>query len=125
MFCTAALMLCSLASQAQAKLVQGNLAFLKGQNNIKVEYRYDGMMVGKITEEAYVAEKVADKNKSKEGKGDEWKRKWDGDKKIAYQPEFEMKLNRRAMRIRSPSMRSSSISVWSICRRSSSNCSSK
>lgn len=84
---------CPFIGVAQAKLTQGDLAFLKGQNNIKVEYRYDGSMVGKMTEEAYIAEKVADKNKDKAGKGDEWKRKGEGDKTIAFQPEFELKLN--------------------------------
>jgi hypothetical protein len=35
-------------------LTDGNLEFLKGQNSINVEYQYDNLMVGEMTEEAYL-----------------------------------------------------------------------
>jgi len=74
------------------KLVEGNVdGYLKGQKLLKVEFTYDNLKVGKMTEEDYVAKKVKDYNKKKPGSGDEWKEKWENDKENAY-PDFFIRM---------------------------------
>lgn len=75
------------ANAQKVKLVEGNLDYLKGQKLLKVEFTYDHMKVGKMTEEDYVAKKVKDYNKKHPGSGDEWKEKWEKDKQESY-PEY-------------------------------------
>lgn len=74
-------------------LTDGNLNFLKGQNSINVEYQYDNLMVGEMTEEAYINEKVEDKNADEPGKGDKWVKQWFADREERFQPKFEELLN--------------------------------
>lgn len=77
------------------KLVRGDLGFLDGVKTLKVEYNYDGMGVGSYANEAdYVNEKVEKYNEKEEGKGDDWKKRWVGDRKNRYQPKFEELLNK-------------------------------
>ncbi len=70
------------------KLVEGNLDYLKNQKLLKVEFTYDKLKVGKMSEEDYVAKKVKDYNKKEDGKGDKWKEKWESDKEDAYPDYF-------------------------------------
>jgi len=49
----------------------GNLDFLKGQNSINEEYQYGNLMVGEMTEEAYL-EWRSKKKFLYPGKGDKW-----------------------------------------------------
>ena len=80
------------ANAQKLKLVEGNVdSYLKGQKLLKVEFTYDHMKVGKMTEEAYVAKKVKDYNKKHPGTGDEWKEKWENDKTEAY-PDFFIRM---------------------------------
>jgi len=74
-------------------LTEGNLEFLKGQKLINVEYQYDNLMVGEMTEEDYLNREVEEKNSSEPGAGDEWVKKWYGDREGKFQPKFEELLN--------------------------------
>jgi hypothetical protein len=77
------------------KLESGSLDFLKGVTAVNVEYVYDGMMVGKLTEPAYVEAKVAEYNKKEAGKGDQWLKAWKSDPAAKFQPKFEELLNKQ------------------------------
>jgi len=69
------------------KLVSGQLDFLKSEQYVDIKFTYDNMRVGKMTEEDYVAKKMADYEKS--GKDPEkWRSMWLGDRKKTYEPKF-------------------------------------
>jgi len=67
----------------------GDLKFLNGVSDLKIEYSYDGMMVGNMTEEDYIVKHAAELNNKKAGSGKEWKVKWVQDREKRYQPAFE------------------------------------
>jgi hypothetical protein len=70
-------------------LVSGDLGFLKGQKALQIEYLYDGMTVGKMSEVDYVNKKVSEYNAKEPGKGDKWLTAWKGDREAKFQPKFE------------------------------------
>jgi len=74
-------------------LKSGSLDALKGVTELKVEYTYDDMMVGKMKEADYVAKKVKEYNDKEPGKGDTWKEDWENDRASRYQPRFEEAFN--------------------------------
>jgi hypothetical protein len=75
-------------------LKSGSFEFLKGQQSLSVEYDYSNLSVGKFDkEDDYVADKVADYNKSEAGKGDKWKEAWFNDRASRYEPKFELLFN--------------------------------
>lgn len=76
------------------KLKSGDLNILKGQTVINLQYDYSNLAVGKYKNEAdYIENGIADRNKKKEGSGDEWAKKWASDKTERFQPMFEKNLN--------------------------------
>ena len=86
---------CALYSCGSVKLVKGDLEFLKGQKTFKIEYDYSGMSVGSFdNEQDYINEKFEKYEEDEEGKGEEWKKKWIGDRKARFQPKFETLLNK-------------------------------
>ena len=77
------------SSQAQKiKLQDGNLKFLKGVKDLGVEFTYEDLTVGKLTEEQYIANKVEDANDREPGSGDNWSDLWYGDRPDHYEPKF-------------------------------------
>jgi len=84
------------SAQAQKiKIESGALDFLKGQSVVKVEYKYDGMAVGKFeNEQDYIDKKVAEYNEKEAGKGDTWKESWVKDRETRYQPKYEELINK-------------------------------
>ncbi len=85
----------ALHSNAQKLKQHGDLNFLKGQDQVNVVFDYDGVMVGKMTEEAYLAEKVAEvEAKEGPGAGERWLEKWNTDRKDIYEPNFFELLNK-------------------------------
>lgn len=84
------------SSLAQSiKLESGNLGFLKGETTLNIEYAYDGLTVGKLTETAYIEEKVATYNKKEAGTGDKWLQSWKTDRATRFEPKFEELLNKQ------------------------------
>src|SRR5690606_38745651 len=70
-------------------------AFLKGQKAINLEYDYSEMGVGKYkTEEAYLEDKSAERNKKEAGTGDKWKESWTTSRDRVYHPKFEELFNK-------------------------------
>lgn len=80
----------SLSSMAQKiKLIEGDLAPLKGETSIAAKFTYDHMRVGKYDkEEDYVAKKTADYNKKEPGRGDNWAKSWASDRERMFEPKF-------------------------------------
>jgi len=71
-------------SAQKVKLVDGNLKFLKGQKEIKTEFTYNNMKIGKMKADDYINKKVADKNKKKPGIGDAWLLEFQADMDTAF-----------------------------------------
>jgi hypothetical protein len=86
--------LTDMTAQAQ-KMTEGDkdLSFLKGQTKFNIVYNYDGMLVGKITEDEYKKDKIDKGNAKQPGKGDRWAEKWVNNRAAVYQPKFEELIN--------------------------------
>lgn len=80
----------TLASSAQKiKKTKGDFTPLQSEKSINIEFKYDGLAVGKFkNEEEYVAKKTEEYNKKEAGKGDKWATDWKGDRSRAYEPQF-------------------------------------
>lgn len=70
-----------------------DLAYLKGQKELRVVFNYDNMLVGNRKESDYVNEKKEDYNKKENGKGDEFVKVWEENKTQIYEPKFEEIFN--------------------------------
>ncbi|MBK8807907.1 MAG: hypothetical protein IPO21_15185 [Bacteroidales bacterium] len=72
----------------ELKLKSGNPAILKEIKTFNVEYDYEHMFVGEMTEAAYIQKKIDEyTNKGLPEKGAEWKAKW-----ISQRANFEAKF---------------------------------
>ena len=85
---------------AKAELVSGDLALLKGQTAIEVEFDYAGMTVGgKGTPEAqWLADEVAKRNGKKAGSGDAFQATWVSSRTELYAPRFLEELNKELVK---------------------------
>ncbi len=73
----------------KVKLKKGNFDFLSGVKELKIEYTYNDMKVGKYSEEDYLNKKATEFNKKEEGRGDKWKESWVNDRENRFEPLFE------------------------------------
>jgi hypothetical protein len=73
----------------------GNLAILKGAKVVNVQYSYEGMRVGKLTEQEFVRKQVEDRDKKSPGAGATWSLNWKNNPVARYQPKFEELLNKQ------------------------------
>lgn len=85
--------LCIPATAQKIKLVNGDLAPLKDQKELNVEFTYDHLSVGKDSEEDYIRKKTAEYNKKEDGKGDTWAKAWKDDRPTRYEPKFDSVFN--------------------------------
>lgn len=88
---TALLILCCITTFSFAQsivLTSGSIDFIKDQKIIDFSFSYEEMLVGKLTENEYVNKKISDYNKKEEGKGEQWKEAWYGDRKERFEPKF-------------------------------------
>jgi hypothetical protein len=85
--------LCIPAMAQKIKLVNGDLAPLKDQKELNVEFTYDHLSVGKYSEEDYIRNKTAEYNKKEAGKGDTWAKAWKDDRPGRYEPKFDSVFN--------------------------------
>jgi hypothetical protein len=77
------------ANAQRIKLVEGDLAAIKGETTISVEFTYDNMGVGKYDKESeYIERKKEEYNKKEPGRGDEWEKSWISDRKHQFEPKF-------------------------------------
>ena len=70
------------------KLVDGDIGFLKGEKNLGVNFIYEEITVGKMSEEAYIEKKVAEAEEREPGTGETWPDQWYGDRTGHYEPKF-------------------------------------
>lgn len=86
-----AVLLISMTSFGQKiKIESGKISALKGMTDLKIEYDYTNLGVGKFDVEAdYVEKKVADMNEDEAGTGDKWHEAWLNDRPTRYEPKFE------------------------------------
>jgi hypothetical protein len=82
-----------LSNAQKVALKSGSLDFLSSLSEIRIEYTYDNMMVGKTKETDYVAKKVKEYNSKEPGKGDAWQELWVGDREMKFQPRFQEAFN--------------------------------
>ncbi|MDR1405879.1 MAG: hypothetical protein LBI89_01570 [Prevotellaceae bacterium] len=78
------------------KLASGSLGFLKNEPSFNVQFTYDNMRVGKLSEADYVKKKVADGNAKEAGRGDTWHASWTEDRESRFQPQFIELYNKYA-----------------------------
>lgn len=69
-------------------MTSGSIDFIKDQKVIDFFFTYEEMLVGKLTEQEYVDKKTSEYNKKEDGKGEEWKAAWYGDRKERFEPKF-------------------------------------
>ena len=84
------LLLAALFSNAQTvDLSKGDLAILKGDTSINIEFTYEKMVVGDDGKEAdYIKRKRNEMNEKERGSGEIWAAKWELDKKERFEPKF-------------------------------------
>ena len=80
----------SLSSNAQKfKVTDGDIAVLKTETDINIEFTYDNMGVGKFENESeYIDKKKAEYNAKEAGRGDSWAKSWISDRKLVFEPKF-------------------------------------
>src|SRR5512144_769871 len=88
-----ALGLSSAVNAQKIALKSGSVESLGTLSEIRVEYTYDDMMVGKLKEADYLAKKSEEYNKKEPGKGDQWKLDWVSDRETKFQPRFQDGFN--------------------------------
>ena len=80
-------------------LQSGTLSILKSQKNIRVQFDYSNMTVGKkLTEEEYVNKKISQRNEKSPGSGgsgENWRSGWINARKDRYQPKFIELFNKQ------------------------------
>lgn len=89
------LMICIMLSLSFAgfsqkiKKIEGDLAALKNETNINIEFTYDNMSVGKYKKEQdYIDAKKEEFNKKEPGRGDTWAKSWVADRENRFEPKF-------------------------------------
>ena len=71
------------------KTVEGDLAEIKNETSISVEFTYESMAVGKFDKESeYLEKKKAEYNAKEPGRGDDWEKSWISDRKREFEPKF-------------------------------------
>jgi len=85
-----AFVLFALNTNAQKiKTTEGDLAVLKDESTIAIEFVYDGMSVGKYKDEKdYIKAKTEEYNKKEPGRGDTWAKSWVTDRGSRFEPKF-------------------------------------
>ncbi|MEO6491031.1 MAG: hypothetical protein ABIO04_13900 [Ferruginibacter sp.] len=68
---------------------KGDLAILKDQQSINIEFTYEKMRVGDYSkEEEYIKTRVKEMNTKEAGTGDSWAIKWAENKEMMFEPKF-------------------------------------
>lgn len=83
--------LCTIAMSFYAQsivITSGSVDALKGEKAVKMEFTYNDMTVGKMTEQEYINKKVSDYNGKEPGRGETWRENWFNDRKSRYEPKF-------------------------------------
>lgn len=83
-------------SAQKMKIIEGDFDFLKGQNEINVEFVYDNMKLLKdnLTNDEYVENHSAKLEEDTRGKGKSWEKSWYASRELIYAPKFLELMNR-------------------------------
>lgn len=86
----AVLVIFTLTANAQRiKTIEGDIAVLKGEKTINIEFTYNDMSVGKFEHESeYIEKKKGEYNAKEPGRGDNWAKSWIADRKLVFEPKF-------------------------------------
>ena len=86
----AVLLVSTMAMAQKMEVVKGDFGFLKGQKEINVAFTYDNLKVmeDNLSNDQYVADRVADLNSKSKGNGEIWKKKWYSSRELAFEPKF-------------------------------------
>jgi len=77
------------ADAQRIKTTDGDIAFLKDEKTISIEFTYDNMSVGKFDKESdYIDKKKSEYNAKESGRGDTWAKNWISDRKMVFEPKF-------------------------------------
>jgi len=88
-----------LSSNAQKiRVTDGDLSLLKGQKLINLEFTYNDLKVGKMSEQDYLDRKVKDYNKKEAGRGERFVESWKGDRETRYEVKFMELLSKYLVR---------------------------
>ena len=79
-----------IAMAQDVEVVKGDFKFLSSQKEINIEFVYSNLKLMKeeMTEAQYVKERSAELNEKSKGKGDIWKKKWEGSKELIWNLKF-------------------------------------
>jgi hypothetical protein len=80
----------SIMAAQDMDVLKGDFSFLSSINQVNVEFKYDNLklMNDNLSNDAYVASRVADLNEKNSGVGDSWKKKWYASRELSFQPKF-------------------------------------
>jgi len=86
--------LSTMTSAQKIKLVSGSLDFMKEITELKLEFDYSDMSVGKFKEEAdYIEKKKKEYNEKEPGRGEIWEKAWVDDRENRFEPRFAEEMN--------------------------------
>ena len=96
LFIMAVMCLFATGIHAQKIVVEkGKIDFLKNEKEVTVKFTYEKMLVGKMTEEEYIAKKISEGNAKEPGKGDAWFQSWNLDRPTRFEPKFIELFNKQ------------------------------
>jgi hypothetical protein len=74
----------------------GNLDALKGQKEFEVQFTYNNIMIGNMTEAEYVEKRKIEINEKEGDGGERWHRAWLGDRSEKFEYKFMLLFNKYA-----------------------------
>jgi len=91
-----ALFIATVSYGQKMKVSEGSIKNLKGITQFDLEFDYSDMQIPKFkSEEAFLANKVANKEKKAKGTGERWKKKWFDNREERFSPMFIESFNKR------------------------------
>lgn len=70
------------------KPIEGDPSVLKNEVSLNIEFTYENLTVGKLSEKEYVTKKTDEYNARTPGRGDIWAKDWVSDRQNRYEPKF-------------------------------------
>lgn len=94
LLCIFVLLCFSVGSYSQKiKLDKGVLDFLKSEKTLAIDFTYNNMRVGRMSEDEYVQKKTNEYNQKESGKGDRWAETWINNRSKLFEPNFIEQFN--------------------------------
>jgi hypothetical protein len=91
-----ALFIATISYGQKMKVSEGSIKNLKGITQFDLEFDYSDLQIPKYkSEEAFLADKVAGKEKKAKGSGERWKKKWFENREERFTPMFIESFNKR------------------------------